>query len=110
MKSNPQAILAESLLRIEHKLDTLLRMLQPEREDVLSMRSPLNSCPVCLLPVELSVDFQNQVPIRKCGCSSGKVIVEIPEVEISVERTRPGGDLAALAADLAEDAAKTKKR
>lgn len=65
--------LAESLARLEHKVDILLR---EERKKNPMLMIPAvgdfnHQCPVCQQPVSYIVDTLAQVLVRKCGCKTG---------------------------------------
>lgn len=63
--------LIETLLRIEHKLDLLLK--QPGVTKLASMADPLHICPVCKQQVDYNINMMEKTVSRKCGCSSGKI-------------------------------------
>lgn len=61
------------LIRIEHKLDQIIRAMQatgamfvglPELENI-----QVDSCPLCEVPVSLSIDFASESIVRNCGCT-----------------------------------------
>lgn len=68
-------IIAEALLRIEHKVDALIKAF-----DIKT--TPLHfigqACPVCQQFVDFTVDVQKGVAVRRCGCKTGKVPSMIP--------------------------------
>lgn len=70
-------ILAEALLRIEHKVDILLRGVYASNAHP-QMSFVGVPCPVCKMPIEYVVDIEHQVAVRKCSCSSGKVTSSFP--------------------------------
>lgn len=70
--------LAEALIRIEHKLDIVLRAL---KVPVLSA-PPLvphgsYTCPLCKQQVYYQPDSGRGVTVRKCGCTTGLVPVNL---------------------------------
>lgn len=71
----PARIIAEGILRLEHKLDAVLRHLQVKAKP---MHFIGELCPVCSKPIEYCIDIGLNVAVRKCGCSSGKVPSGIP--------------------------------
>lgn len=72
------ALLMETLLRVEHKLDLLLKRLPAEDgDDLLKVGSPTHCCPLCTQPVSYNVDINDSVVVRKCGCSTGKIALDL---------------------------------
>jgi hypothetical protein len=72
------ALLMETLLRVEHKIDLLLKRLPAEDgDDLLKVGSVNHSCPLCTQPVSYNVDINDSVVIRKCGCSTGKIALDL---------------------------------
>lgn len=72
------ALLMETMLRIEHKLDLLLRRMPTDDEtDLLKVGAANHTCPLCTQPVSYSVDINDSVVIRKCGCSTGKIALDL---------------------------------
>ncbi len=70
----------EALARIEHKLDILLRWVNPSMgttQQKLPQLSDSNNCPVCSKPVAHNVDINDSVVVRKCGCSTGKIALDL---------------------------------
>lgn len=66
------AILAEALLRIEHKVDVILRSLVGTTS-IQPLHFVGQVCPVCLMTVDYTVDAVQQVVVRRCGCKTGKI-------------------------------------
>lgn len=66
----------EALARLEHKVDLLL-----ESEERIGrypqVADPGNKCPVCLQPISYNVDIENSVVVRKCGCTTGKIALDL---------------------------------
>lgn len=62
-------IIAEGILRIEHKLDLLLKHL---KVPVQQMHFIGQACPVCGHLIDYQVDLFKSVVYRRCGCSTGK--------------------------------------
>lgn len=76
-------ILAEAVLRIEHKLDiimTRLGFLDPTPPPQLGFVG--TTCPVCRSMIEYQIDITNNVVVRKCGCKTGKQPSTIPLIPI----------------------------
>lgn len=70
------SIIAEAVLRVEYKLDALLRFLK------IPVAMPMHfighQCPGCNSPVDYVIDIQHQVVVRRCNCKTGKVPSTIP--------------------------------
>ena len=66
----PARALAEGLVRLEHKVDALLRHLQVPTKPLHFIGEV---CPVCSKPIEYQIDILMNVVVRKCGCSTGKI-------------------------------------
>lgn len=71
---------AESLARIEHKLDIVLDILGVTRPDVrrlvptiVGVGDSSHKCGLCLKQVEYFVDTIDSVVVRKCDCKTGKL-------------------------------------
>lgn len=62
-------IIAEAVLRVEHKLDLLLKFLKVPAQQ---MHFPGQPCAVCGQAVEYQIDLMKSVVYRRCGCSTGK--------------------------------------
>lgn len=81
-------IVAEAVLRIEHKLDAILRHLK------IPMPAPMHFagslCPACGQMIDYQVDFQHQVAVRRCGCKTGKVPSAIPLFPVDEKKHAPG--------------------
>ena len=79
MTNKQFAVLMETLIRIEHKLDQDIHMstaaamgsiaILPETEQV---GSPRAGCPLCGRVPEYHVDPKEAFPFRTCGCKSGR--------------------------------------
>ena len=80
MTNKQFAVLMETLIRIEHKLDQDIHtstaaamgsnlQILPEAYPV---GSPLASCPLCGVVPEYHVDPKEAFPYRTCHCKSGK--------------------------------------
>ena len=73
MNGNGIALLAESLTRVEHKLDLILKRILGE-EEFEKMDHMFLSCPVCKTDVKYCIDFLNGgVVNRVCECGTGLV-------------------------------------
>lgn len=68
-------VIAEALARMEHKIDAIVRTLNIKS---VPMHFLGQSCPICSKPIDYQVDIGNQVVVRKCGCSSGKIAAMSP--------------------------------
>jgi hypothetical protein len=77
------AIIAEAVLRIEHKLDAILRHLLVPMP--LPMHFSGSMCPACGQLVDYQIDFKNQVVVRRCGCKTGKIPSAIPMLPVPEE-------------------------
>jgi hypothetical protein len=66
----------EALARIEHKQDLLLLSEKRVRR-YPQVSDTGNKCPVCLQPINYNVDIEDSVVIRKCGCSTGKIPLDL---------------------------------
>lgn len=72
------AILMETLLRIEHKMDEILKQQKTdENTNFTKMASVNHRCPICDQSVQYQVDVMNSVVVRKCGCSTGKIALDM---------------------------------
>lgn len=76
-------ILAEAILRIEHKVDLILTRLgfldatpHPQLHFVGTV------CPVCKQTIDYQVDITHNVVVRKCGCKTGKQPSIIPLIPV----------------------------
>lgn len=67
--------LMEAVLRLEHKVDLLLR--QVNEKELTKVGAPTHTCPVCKQVVNYNVDIEDSVVIRKCGCSTGKIALDM---------------------------------
>lgn len=63
-------ILAEAVLRLEHKLDLILKHLNAS---VMPMHFVGQTCSVCKKSIDYQVDMAAGVVTRKCDCKSGKL-------------------------------------
>lgn len=82
------AKIMEALARIEHKLDLLLKIdqIRNMKEGVRGLADKIrlaavadasHTCPVCEKTVEYQVDINDSVVVRKCGCSTGKIALDM---------------------------------
>ena len=69
------ALISEAILRVEHKVDAILRFINPS---MLPMHFIGLSCPVCMMPIDYTVDIQAGIAVRRCNCKTGKVAATIP--------------------------------
>lgn len=72
-------ILAEAVLRIEHKLDIIMKRLGfLDATPFPQLHFVGNTCPVCCQVIEYQIDITHNVAVRKCGCKTGKQPSIIP--------------------------------
>lgn len=88
------AKLMEALLRIEHKLDLVLDVAKGEKlKDILrAVGDPGHFCSLCTRLVEYHVDVNDAVVVRKCGCSTGKVALDMKAFAPPVKPARKTDD------------------
>lgn len=72
----------EALARLEHKVDLIIRWLDPSmgaavKQKLIQLGDPRNICPICEQPVNFNVDIEDSVVVRKCGCSTGKIALDL---------------------------------
>lgn len=67
-------ILAEALLRLEHKLDLLVLAAYANSPLMPTMSFKGLTCPVCNQEVKYSIDMVHRVVKRNCGCSTNLVV------------------------------------
>lgn len=72
------SILAEALMRIEHKLDLLIEGFFVKTVVHPKLHFFGNTCPVCGESIDYQIDVQHQVVVRRCGCKTGKIPSAIP--------------------------------
>lgn len=81
---NGAHILAEAILRIEHKIDAVMRHLK------VPVPAPMHFvgtiCPGCGSMIDYQIDFQHQVAVRRCGCRTGKVPSAIPLLPVEAQK------------------------
>src|SRR5690349_15544768 len=65
--------LMEAILRVEHKLDTLLEQLRMPGAEFTKMGSINHACPSCKKNVSYDVDINDAVVLRNCACATGKI-------------------------------------
>lgn len=75
----PVKVIAEGLVRLEHKIDAIMRHLQVKSRP---MHFIGEACPVCSKPIDYRIDPTANVVARKCDCSSGKIPSGIPLLPI----------------------------
>ena len=83
-------LIAEAVLRMEHKLDILLERMFAGPHP--AMQFATTSCPVCKQQVVYQLDMEHQIAIRRCGCKTGLVptqfkIVPPPMPGVPLART-----------------------
>jgi hypothetical protein len=83
------------LIRIEHKLDLIIRALQSQ--GIMFVGLPglkdleMDNCPVCETPTQLSIDTHNERIVRGCGCELPiKVVTGISSLHASPEEENHG--------------------
>ena len=75
--------LMETLHRIEHKLDLLLKGTAQHAK----LGDTQNKCPVCKQQVEYQIDIENGVAFRRCGCSTGKTPIDLKRFAPPIKQT-----------------------
>ena len=73
-------ILHESILRLEHKVDALLRY---GCVPIMPMHFVGLTCPACQMPIDYTVDIKAGVVVRRCNCRTGKVAATIPLLPVA---------------------------
>lgn len=68
-------IVAEAILRLEHKIDALMKHFKIITQP---MHFIGNTCPVCNKPIDYQIDTMKSVVVRKCDCKTGKIPSSIP--------------------------------
>lgn len=66
----PTRVIAEGLVRLEHKVDALMRHLKVQTKPLHFIGEV---CPVCSKPIEYQIDVFMNVVVRRCGCTTGKL-------------------------------------
>ena len=66
-------LLAEALVRVEHKVDILLQLITLVLGEHLPMPQVKdnNICPVCSKPIRYYMDVIRRAVVRDCGCGTG---------------------------------------
>src|SRR5262245_13125866 len=74
----------EALARLEHKMDLVLDMLGVGDPNVRHLLSNIrqvgdtqHQCTLCKQPVEYATDPVDSVVVRKCGCKTGKIALDM---------------------------------
>lgn len=70
----------EALARLEHKVDLALHLSAaqlPIKVDMKAVGDPSHKCPVCKQTPDYQVDIQDSVVVRKCGCGTGKIPLDL---------------------------------
>ncbi len=67
---NGLGIIAEALLRVEHKLDALLTFIGVKP---IPMHFIGQKCPSCLYNIDYLIDVEHQLVKRRCNCKTGKI-------------------------------------
>jgi hypothetical protein len=78
----PLGIIAEAVLRLEHKVDLLLTHL---KVPVKPMHFVGNSCPVCKQANDFYIDVVKNIVSKRCGCSTGKQPSVFPLLPVGVQ-------------------------
>ena len=102
------AIIAEAVLRIEHKLDAIMRFLKVPLPAPMHFVGSL--CPGCGMMIEYQVDFQHQVAVRRCGCKTGKVPSAIPMFPVTQEKKEKNPYVDPVGEGAVEDGPERKAR
>lgn len=73
------AKIMEALARIEHKIDILLKLKQggDVKRSMVKVGTAGHFCPLCDQAVEYQVDIADAVVLRKCGCGTGKIALDM---------------------------------
>lgn len=103
------AILAEALARLEHKVDAVCKAVGAS---VYPMHFSGNTCPSCSKVIDYQIDVVNQVVVRRCDCTTGKVpsaIPLLPVVQPGVKNGYPTAD-EDQRADGTEEGSRSKAR
>ncbi len=83
----------EALARMEHKLDLVLG--EDSKKARKKVGDPTHCCSLCHQTVDYQIDLNDSVVIRKCGCSTGKIAIDLkafaPPV-LPAKRTDNGRD------------------
>lgn len=91
-----EAKLMEALLRIEHKLDLILGSIVMPQQQLTKLGAIGVTCPVCSQSVQFDADIQDAVIVRKCGCSTGKIALDLksfaPPVSPAKKETQDNGN------------------
>ena len=72
----PMTAIAEAILRVEYKLDLLLKHLKVSTKPMHFA----DYCSVCKRTVDYQIDIAKGIVVRKCDCSTGKQPPLIPLV------------------------------
>lgn len=67
-------VLSEALARIEFKLDLLLKH---HKVPQMEMHFPGQQCPSCGWIIDYQINLAKNVVVRKCKCSTGKLVPSI---------------------------------
>lgn len=77
---------SDALLRLEFKVDLLIAGLQhaglllPSLPQMFEMGTPGDLCPVCTIPIKLTIQIREGSVIRTCGCTPP--LVAIPQISL----------------------------
>lgn len=89
--------LAEAILRVEYKLDLILKALG--LGNIPPMHFIGQMCPACGKPIDYQLDVVDSIVIRRCGCKTGKIPATIPLLPVQGTgngQATPGSTQAAL--------------
>ncbi len=72
----------EALARIEHKQDLILEIVAKlagikSSNDLPKVGDPNHPCVLCTQPIKYDVDISKGVVVRKCGCGTGKIALDM---------------------------------
>lgn len=72
-------LIMEALARIEHKQDLILEIVAKlgNVEGLPKVADPAVPCVLCGQSKTYSVDISKSVVVRKCGCSTGKIALDL---------------------------------
>jgi hypothetical protein len=67
--TNSLSVIAEAVLRVEHKLDVLLQIRLNDWKSAYPMANG-TVCPICTTEVQYQMNISANVVTRKCGCGT----------------------------------------
>ena len=88
----PMSEIAESLARIEHKLDLVLKHIGVSGAPPMHFQGQY--CPACMMPVDYVIDMMKNIVVRRCGCTTGKQPSAVPLTPLSPQGVIANGNTA----------------